>query len=145
MDIKKFREILSNNLESNINWILPGSVFVPEHYHITEIGHVKKNFFDCGGTARSTESCVLQIWVANDTQHRLNTNKLLKIVESSSSIISDDLPVEVEYEEYDTISNFILNSSELSPRGVIFYLASKHTNCLAPDKCKVNSCSSSCC
>jgi hypothetical protein len=30
-----------------------------------------KEFIDCGGTVRSTNACVLQVWVANDVDRRL--------------------------------------------------------------------------
>lgn len=141
MNLKELADVLKNNPDSLMHWMLPGSSFVPDHYHITEIGRVKKDFFDCGGTARSTEACVLQIWVANDVEHRLKTDKLLKIIDVADKLLTEDLSVEVEYEEGDTISYYSLGNFEPTPKGPLFYLTSKHTTCLAPDKCKVNVCS----
>ena len=50
---------------------------------------------------------------------------------------SDDLPVEVEYEE-GMISQYPIGGVELTPSGLLFCLGSKHTACLAPDKCGID-------
>lgn len=47
-----------------LNFILPGGQALPAHFHITEVGHVKRRFIDCGGTVRERETCLLQAWVA---------------------------------------------------------------------------------
>jgi hypothetical protein len=77
-----------------MHWMLPDKSFVPDHYHITEVGRLQKDFIDCGGTIRSLASCLLQIWVADDKDHRLQTTKLAKIMEVAGAVLkSDDLPV----------------------------------------------------
>ena len=120
-----------------MHWMLPGRGFVPEHYHITEVGRLQKDFIDCGGTIRSLSSCLLQIWVADDTDHRLKTTKLAKIMEVATPVLkSDGLPVEVEYDE-GTISQYPVVGVEVTPAGLLFYLGTKHTACLAPEKCGV--------
>jgi len=97
MTIKELKKILESNPDSRMHWILPDKSFVPDHYHITEVGRVRKDFVDCGGTVRSAASCVLQVWVADDADHRLKTDKLSKIMASAEGILeSEDLPVEVE-------------------------------------------------
>jgi len=75
MNINAFREVLTANPEAAIRFMLPDGDFVPAHFHITEVGRVHKDFIDCGGTVRSTTACVLQVWVAGDLEHRLNTFK----------------------------------------------------------------------
>jgi hypothetical protein len=52
---------------------------VPEHFHLTEVGVVTKNFIDCGGTVRSERVANFQLWDANDSDHRLKPQKLLNI------------------------------------------------------------------
>lgn len=43
-----------------VNFALPKEKgFVPEHFHITEVGPITKNFIDCGGTVRE-EKVVLK-------------------------------------------------------------------------------------
>jgi hypothetical protein len=117
--------------------MLPDRSFIPAHYHITEVGRLSKDFVDCGGTVRSTRSCLLQVWVANDVDHRLETTKLAAIMRVAAPLLeSDDLPVEVEYEE-GVLSQYPLGGMEITPSGLLFHLGTKHTACLAPEKCKV--------
>jgi hypothetical protein len=138
MKVAEFRAILSAHPETKMHWMLPDKSFVPDHYHITEVGRLQKDFIDCGGTIRSLASCLLQIWVAHDTDHRLQTTKLAKIMEAAGAVLkSDDLPVEVEYEAR-TVSQYPLGGVEVTPAGLLFYLGTKHTACLAPEVCGVD-------
>jgi hypothetical protein len=137
MTVKEFCTALATNPNATMHWMLPDKSFVPAHYHITEVGRVQKDFIDCGGTVRSTTACVLQVWVANDVDHRLETSKLASIMDVAAPLLlSDELPVEVEYEE-GVISQYPIGGMEVTPSGLLFYLGTKHTACLAPEKCKV--------
>jgi hypothetical protein len=137
MTVKEFCAALANNPNAKMHWMLPDNSFVPAHYHITEVGRVQKDFIDCGGTVRSTTACVLQVWVANDVDHRLESSKLASIMDVAAPLLqSDELPVEVEYEE-GVISQYPIGGMEVTPSGLLFYLGTKHTACLAPEKCKV--------
>jgi hypothetical protein len=143
MTVKEFRAALAAHPGAKMHWMLPDKSFVPAHYHITEVGRVRKDFIDCGGTIRSAASCLLQIWVENDTDHRLETTKLAAIMEIAGRVLErDDLPVEVEYEA-GTISQYPVGGVEVTPAGLLFYLGTKHTACLAPEKCGVGG--SGCC
>ncbi len=138
MTVKEFRRALDSNPDVKMHWMLPDKSFVPAHCHITEVGKVQKDFIDCGGTIRSTTACVLQVWVANDVDHRLETTKLAAIMRIAGPLLqSDDLPVEVEYEE-GMISQYPIGGMEVTPSGLLFYLGTKHTACLAPEKCGVD-------
>ena len=137
MNVKEFRAVLEANPGAKMHFMLPDSSFVPAHYHITEVGRVRKDFIDCGGTVRSLSSCLLQIWVATDVDHRLETTKLAKIMEIARPLLeSDDLPVEVEYED-SAVAQYPLAGAEVTPSGILFTLGTKHTACLAPEKCGV--------
>lgn len=137
MTVREFRQLLDDHPGVLMHWMLPDRSFVPVHYHITEVGRVQKDFVDCGGTIRSTTSCVLQVWVANDVDHRLDTGKLAAIIRTAGPLLrSDDLPVEVEYEE-GVLSQYPVGGVELTPSGLLVTLGTKHTACLAPEKCKV--------
>jgi hypothetical protein len=137
MTVSEFLAVLVANPGVKLHFMLPDQSFVPAHYHITEIGRVQKDFIDCGGTVRSLTSCMLQIWVATDIDHRLETTKLAKIMEIARPLLqSDDLPVEVEYEDA-VVAQYPLAGAEVTPSGILFYLGSKHTACLAPEKCGV--------
>ena len=137
MTVKEFRALLDANPGARMHLMLPDKSFVPAHYHITEVGRVRKDFIDCGGTVRSLTSCVLQVWVANDHDHRLESSKLAKIIKVAQPLLaSDDLPVEMEYEDQ-VVSQYPVGGAEITPSGILFYLGTKHTACLAPEKCGV--------
>jgi hypothetical protein len=137
MTVKEFRAVLAAHADAKMHWMLPDRSFVPQHYHITEVGRVQKDFIDCGGTVRSSTSCLLQIWVADDTDHRLESTKLAKIIDVAGAVLKgDDLPVEVEYEE-GAIAQYPVAGVEVTPSGLLFHLGTKHTACLAPEKCGV--------
>ena len=106
---------------------------VPIHTHITEVGRADKTFVDCGGTVREVHSCVLQTWVANDTDHRLSPGKLADILDRASGILhSDELPIEIESEDC-SVAQFPVSGAEVLDGSLVFALATKHTECLAKD------------
>ena len=137
MNVNEVQNLLAAHPGEKMHFMLPDKSFVPAHFHITEVGRVQKDFIDCGGTVRSATTCLLQVWVAHDVDHRLETTKLAKIIEIAQPLLrSDQLPVEIEYEG-DAISQYPLGGAESTPSGLLFYLGSKHTACLAPEKCGV--------
>ena len=121
------------------DWIItfrfPTGEVIPGHYHITEAARINKDFVDCGGVVRSQYFCVLQAWVANDSDHRITTGKLLKILAAGKGIFRDDLQVEIEYERNGILSQYPVVGVQERAGGLLFELESKHTGCLAPDKC----------
>jgi hypothetical protein len=140
MKLKELVNVLSSNSNVVMHIMLPNGDFVAEHFHITEVGVVNKDFIDCGGTKRSLRYCTLQVWTANDFDHRLKTDKLEKIIKIGKSLFDlEELPVEIEYgSEY--ISQYPLADVEVTPKGLLFVLGAKKTCCLAPDKCGVKGC-----
>ena len=124
----------------------PNGEFIPDHFHVTEIGRVEKNFIDCGGTRRQSVSCMLQAWTADDFSHRLTAGKLAKIFHLASSVLKGtDLPVEIEYGT-EVAGQYTLDNVEASDKALHFVLAAKQTDCLARDKCEVSECNSpGCC
>lgn len=145
MTLDEFTAVLSDNPNAEIQLMLPDGAFVPAHFHVTEIGRVQKDFIDCGGTIRSVASCVLQVWVADDTDHRLNTTKLKKIVGLATSLLkTTEMPVEIEYEA-GVVSQYPLASVEVEPSGILLRLSTKHTACLAQDRCGITPAEMSCC
>lgn len=116
----------------NVAFKLENGAFVPEHFHVTEIGMVTKNFIDCGGKIRNEKSINFQLWNADDYEHRLKPTKLLNIIELSEKQLGiEDAEIEVEYQS-DTIGKYALDFD-----GTNFILQSKTTNCLAQDKCGI--------
>ena len=137
IDVKTLKEHLANHPGKEAQLILPGGEEVPQHFHVTEVGGVRKDFIDCGGTKRVSSWCLLQAWVATDVEHRVGTDKLLKVLEMGASVMPGDfLPVEVEYEA-GVISQYPLAAVEAGEEAVILKLGTKHTDCLAKDKCGI--------
>ena len=124
-----------NNLKKlkTIAFQLPSGELVPNHFHVTEVGKVTKNFIDCGGTVRNEEVANFQLWEANDYNHRLHPEKLIHIIELSENKLQiTDLEIEVEYQIKETIGKFDLDFD-----GTNFLLISKLSDCLAKDKCGI--------
>lgn len=116
----------------NVAFKLESGTFVPEHFHVTEVGMVTKSFIDCGGTIRNEKWVNFQLWNANDFDHRLKPAKLLNIIELSEKQLGiEDAEIEVEYQS-DTIGKY-----SLAFDGTNFILQSKTTACLASNKCGI--------
>ena len=136
MKLTQLKENLDKQHGANIRFYLPNGDFVPMHAHVTEVARIDKRFVDCGGTLRNDSLCRLQTWFFDDVDHRLTAGKLLKILEKAKSFLaSDDLEVDVEH-EIGFISQFPLESVEISPSEFILRLTERHTACLAIEKCK---------
>jgi len=137
MTLIEFSTIVSAHPDKLMRFALPNGKSIPAHYHITEVGHVKKDFIDCGGTTRSASACVFQAWVAtNDEEHRLNAGKLSTILQMASYLFPDgEIPVELEHEA-PIISQFTIESSEIADDAIVFHLGNKHTDCLAKESLK---------
>ena len=117
-----------------VNFQLENGTFVPEHFHVTEVGVVTKHFIDCGGTIRNEKVANFQLWDANDFDHRLKPEKLLNIIQLSEEKLGmEDLEIEVEYLA-ETIGKY-----DLDFNGKDFVLVSKQTACLASDSCGIPS------
>ena len=115
--------------------VWPDGEPIESHFHVTEVGRVRKDFVDCGGTIRSQVTCLLQTWVADDTDHRITGAKLLRALAHAEPILGgDDLPVELEYEACNVVQ---LRLVSIAPEdgALVIRLASKHTDCLAKELC----------
>ena len=130
MKLSEIKEILPG-LE-DVTFQLENGTFVPEHFHVTEVGQIIKNFIDCGGLIRSEKVVNFQLWNANDLEHRLKPSKLLNIIQLSESKLGiEDAEIEVEYQN-DTIGKYALDFN-----GKHFVLMNKQTACLAGDACGI--------
>ncbi|MFC4686932.1 DUF6428 family protein [Epilithonimonas pallida] len=147
MKLSEIKEILPSL--NNVEFQLENGTFVPEHFHVTEIGVITKNFIDCGGTIRKEKVVNFQLWDANDFEHRLKPFKLSNIIKlSEEKLAIEDAEIEVEYQG-ETIGKY-----DLDFNGSSFVLKNKQIACLAGDACgipeskenvKLSDLSSSCC
>lgn len=130
MKLSEIKEILTT--AESVNFQLEDGSNVPEHFHVTEVGIVTKDFIDCGGKVRHEKVANFQLWDADDYEHRLKAGKLLNIISLSEKVLGmEDLEIEVEYQS-DTIGKYSLGFD-----GTNFLLRSKQTACLATDACGV--------
>lgn len=130
MKLSEFKKQLSTI--TDLNFVLPNGTKVPQHFHVTEVGQVTKNFIDCGGTLRNEKVVNFQLWEANDFDHRLAPKKLNDIIALSEKVLGlEDAEIEVEYQS-ETIGKYGIEFN-----GKEFTLTSTQTNCLAQDKCGI--------
>lgn len=132
MKLSQVKELLPT-LE-NVTFKLENGTFVPEHFHVTEVGMITKNFIDCGGIIRTEKAVNFQLWDADDYDHRLKPSKLLNIIQLSEEKLGiEDAEIEVEYQG-ETIGKYSLVFD-----GTNFILQNKTTACLAEDACGIPS------
>jgi hypothetical protein len=130
MKLSEFKSNLTGM--TTVSFQLPDGSTVPAHFHITEVGHVQKRFVDCGGTTRLEDRICFQLWEAEDFDHRLQAEKLMKIIELSERTLNlPDEEIEVEYQSA-TIGKY-----QLAFNGNSFELLTTQTACLAEDKCGI--------
>lgn len=132
MKLSEIKEILPK-LE-NVEFQLENGSFVPEHFHVTEVGQIIKKFIDCGGVIRNEKVISFQLWNADDFEHRLKPGKLLHIIQLSEEKLGiEDSEIEVEYQG-ETIGKY-----DLGFNGKNFVLKNKTTACLAQEACGIPS------
>ncbi|OXA81679.1 hypothetical protein SAMN05444397_108248 [Flavobacterium aquidurense] len=132
MKLSEIKKLLTT--VETVNFQLPNGSFVPEHFHVTEVGLITKNFIDCGGTVRKETVVNFQLWDANDFEHRLKPQKLIHIIELSEKVLGiEDFEIEVEYQDT-TIGKY-----DLDFNGKNFELINKNTACLAQEQCGIPS------
>jgi hypothetical protein len=132
MKLSQIKQLLGS--VETVSFQLPNGTFVPEHFHVTEVGLVTKKFIDCGGTVRNETVVNFQLWDANDFEHRLKPKKLLDIIQLSEKVLGiEDFEIEVEYQ------NTTIGKYDLDFNGENFELLNKQTACLAKDQCGIPS------
>ncbi len=130
MRLSEIKNILTDLQE--LHFVLENGEKVPEHFHVTEVGQINKRFIDCGGVIRDEKAINFQLWFSTDNDHRLEAEKLKKIIAlSEDKLALEDAEIEVEYQQ-GTIGKFGLkfNGSE-------FVLTATTTACLAEDSCGI--------
>ena len=118
-----------------VRFELQTSTLLSPHVHVTEVARIDTKFVDCGGTLRTDSSCRLQIYQADDTEHRITAAKFAQILAKGAGVLgSTNLPVEVEAEA-PYLSVFPLIATRLEEKQIVISLGMRHTACLAEDVC----------
>ncbi|QBO58232.1 DUF6428 family protein [Chryseobacterium salivictor] len=130
MKLSEIKNILTNLQE--LHFVLENGEQVPQYFHVTEVGQINKKFIDCGGVMRDEKAINFQLWFSTDNDHRLEAEKLKKIIALSEEKLGlEDAEIEVEYQQA-TIGKFGLDFN-----GSEFVLTAKTTACLAEDACGI--------
>lgn len=150
MKVSSFFKNLDSVAENfGVAFKTPDQKFVPLHFHVTEAATIFKKFKDCGGNLREETFASIQLWVANDYDHRLKAGKLRGILLNTLLDHEQDLDLVVEFES-ETVGVYNIESVDSCANTLVFQLAKRKTECLAPDKCGVKTetvkcCQSGCC
>jgi|LakMenE01Jun11ns_1017448.scaffolds.fasta_scaffold9953239_2 hypothetical protein len=145
MKVSSFFKNLDTVSEDNkVAFKTPDGKFIPFHFHVTEAATINKKFRDCGGVERNENYASIQLWVANDFDHRINAGKIRKIILSTLIENEMDMDLVVEYET-DTLSTYNIDSVEIIKNTLVYSLIKKKTECLAPDKCGITAPKKPCC
>lgn len=132
MKLNEFKAFLKQS--NNLHFKLPDGKELPGHYHLTEIARVDKHFIDCGSTLRSEKKISMQLWHAEDLDHRLKIEKLELIIEMAEEKLSlENWDLQIEYQS-ETKGIY-----DLEFDGQNFLLLPTETDCLAKDKCGTES------
>lgn len=130
MKLSEFKTLLPNL--DKLSFRLEDGTPVPEHFHITEIGSIHKEFIDCGGTIRQEKKINFQLWNADDLDHRLKPQKLENIIQLSERKLGiKDGEIEVEFQAK-TIGKYGLEFENDQ-----FILTHLFTDCLAKENCGI--------
>ena len=130
MLLSEFKKELKNL--SRLYFELPGGELVPSHFHVTEVGSIRKNFIDCGGVIRNERKVSFQLWEADDYDHQLHPEKLMQIISIAEDKLNlRDAEIEVEYQGQS------INKYRLDFDGEKFLLLNTQTDCLAKDNCGI--------
>lgn len=145
MKLSDLRAILQEHPQTFPRFVLPDGDSIPPHAHVTEVGHVVKNFIDCGGVMGKSETVLLQTHVGQDTDHRLKSDRFAKILQLGERVLPhDQLEVEVEY-DCCVVAQYPV--TEVKPAGehLDVVLGKRHTQCLARERRKAAETADACC
>lgn len=99
MRLHELQKTLKLNPAKSPRFILPDGGHIAVHAHVTEVGHVVRNFIDCGGNIGKEEKVLLQTHVGDDIEHRLKSDRLSNILQLGLRVLpTTELDVDVEYD-----------------------------------------------
>ncbi len=139
MKLSDLKSVLRSHPGTTTRFILPDGQPAPAHFHISEVGHVARRAVDCGGTVHEAiDTCVLQTFVANDFDHRLDGETFAQILDLGRSVLpSEEIEVEVEYDNGNA-TQYPVRDAQLSGPHLEIRLEGKHTDCAAKEKCGID-------
>jgi hypothetical protein len=137
MKLSDLRAVLEKHPNSLPRFVLPDGDFIPSHAHVTEVGHVVKNFIDCGGVMGKSETVLLQTHVGQDIEHRLKSDRFAKILKLGGKVLPhDELEVEVEH-DCCVVAQYPVAEVKPSGEHLDVILGKRQTQCLANERQKL--------
>jgi hypothetical protein len=136
MTLSHLRSVLEKHPATFPRFVLPDGDFIPAHAHVTEVGHVVKNFIDCGGVTGKSETALLQTHVGQDTDHRLKSDRFAKILKLGERVLPhDQLEVEIEY-DCCVVAQYPVSDVKIAADQLDVILGKRSTQCLAQERQK---------
>ena len=145
MKLSDLRAILERQPNTLPRFVLPDGDSIPAHAHVTEVGHVAKNFVDCGGVIGRKETALLQTHVGLDTDHRLRSDRFAKILQLGERVLPhNELEVEVEY-DCCVVAQYPVTAVRSAGDRLDIVLGKRRTQCLAQERRKEAAAPEACC
>jgi hypothetical protein len=136
MKLNALLKVLEQHPQASPRFVLPHGDCIPAHAHVTEVGHVTRNFIDCGGLTGRSESVLIQTHVGNDTDHRLSSDRLAGILRMGDRVLPHNrLDVEIEY-DCCVVAQYPVLHARLAGEHLEIVLRHKRTHCLAQERAK---------
>ncbi|HJT81265.1 MAG TPA: DUF6428 family protein [Chthoniobacterales bacterium] len=134
MTFSELQHLLQQYPAAFPRFILPNGDSIPPHAHVTEVGHVVRNFIDCGGKTGKEEKVLLQTHVGDDTDHRLRADRFARILQLGAALLPhSDLDVDIEY-DCCVVAQYPIAAGEPEGEHLNFTLARGKTQCRARDR-----------
>jgi hypothetical protein len=144
MKLSDLSALLAKHPTTFPRFLLPDGDYIPAHAHVTEVGHVAKNFIDCGGVTGKSETVLLQTHVGSDIEHRLSSDRLAKILDLGGRVLPhDQLEVEVEY-DCCVVAQYPIAAVQPAGEHLDVVLGKRQTQCLANERQKSASADTCC-
>ena len=144
MKLSDLRAVLDKYPGTFPRFILPDGDSIPLHAHVTEVGHVVKNFIDCGGVMGKSETVLLQTHVSQNTEHRLKTDRFAKILQLGERVLPhDQLEVEIEY-DCCVVAQYPITAVAPAGEHLDVMLGKRQTQCLARERRKLEDADTCC-
>ena len=142
--LSDLRAVLEQHPDTLPRFVLPDGDYIPAHAHVTEVGHVLKNFIDCGGVMGKSETVLLQTHVGQDTDHRLKADRFAKILQLGRRVLPhDELEVEIEY-DCCVVAQYPISEVKAANQHLDLILGTRRTQCLANERRKTEGADSCC-
>jgi hypothetical protein len=136
MTLRALQDALDANPNRFPRFVLPDGDYIPADAHVTEVGHVIRNYIDCGGLTGTEERVVLQTHVGDDTDHRLRSDRLAKILRLGNRVIpSADVDVDVEY-DCCVVAQYPVLETRTDGEHLNVILHRGRTQCRARERCQ---------